>query len=213
MNLYFISGLGADEKAFARIQLKNVNVIHIRWEKHSKSDNLSSYVQKLLPQIDSSKPFILVALSFGGIIAQELCKVIQPKKTILISSVNHHSQFPWFYQFGKYIIPLLPNTFFKQTNFFVNYLFGATGKNKTVLNTIFKSNDPTFIKWCILQLLRWRQSNTLKDIISIHGTYDKIIPFHSCDYKIENGSHFMVYTKAKQIQKIIQEEINLVTND
>ena len=210
LNLYFISGLGADEKAFARIKLRDVNVIHIPWITPHKKESLNSYVQRLSKAIDTKQPFIIIALSFGGIIANELNKIISPQKTILISSVTHHHQFPSFYQLGKYIIPLLPHSFFKQTNFFINYLFGAKGKNKQVLDKIFKANDPLFVKWCVLQLLDWKQTTTIENLTSIHGTNDKIIPFHPCDYSIDKGSHFMVYTKASQIQKILQKEIDCI---
>ena len=101
INLYFISGLGADKSAFSRIELDGVNINHIEWINHSQKENLQSYCKKLLPQFDTSKPFVIVGLSFGGIIAQEISKLITPQKTILISSVYHHKQFPWFYQLGK----------------------------------------------------------------------------------------------------------------
>ena len=211
MNLYFISGLGADEKAFARINLKGVNVIHVKWITHSKEDSISSYAEKLLPQIDTSEPFLLVALSFGGLIAQELNQLIKPKKTILISSVTHHKQFPFYYQLGKYIIPFLPNYLFRQSNFFINYLFGAKGKSTTVLTKIMEANDPLFVKWCVQELLKWRNKRGAQNVVvTIHGTNDKIIPIHKCDYKIEDGSHFMVYSKAGEVQTILQKEIDRI---
>lgn len=208
MNLYFISGLGADEKAFARIQLQNVNVVHVNWVEHSKEDTITSYAIKLLPQINQSEPFILVALSFGGIIAQELNKFLNPKKTIIISSVTHHSQFPFYYQLGKHTITLLPDFFFRKSNFLINYLFGAKGKSSKVLSLILEANDPKFIKWCVTAVLKWRKTEKTVNIISIHGTNDRIIPYHKCDYTIEKGSHFMVYNKAIEIQKILQKEID-----
>ena len=210
MNLYFISGLGADKSAFSRIDLRGVNIHHIEWVEHSKSKNLISYSKKLLPQFDTSSPFVIVGLSFGGIIAQELNKLIKPEKTIIISSVYHHTQFPWFYRLGKWIVPLVPNAFFMRTNSFINYLFGAKGKNTTVLDNIMRANNPQFVKWCVNNLLKWKKKGDTPNLISIHGTNDKIIPFHKCDYKIENGSHFMVYSKAKEVEKILQQEIDSI---
>lgn len=208
--MYFISGLGADKSAFSRIHLKNVSVAHVEWVKHNPSDSLDDYVQKLLDQIDTERPFVLVGLSFGGIIAQEMNRFVFPEKTILISSITHHCQFPWFYQMGKVLVPLLSDRFFTKSNALVNYLFGAKGKNIQVLNRIMEANDPQFVKWCVQQLLRWKKKEDRATIITIHGTNDKIIPFHSCDYTIQNGSHFMVYSKANEIEHILQKEIDCV---
>lgn len=208
INLYFISGLGADKSAFSRIELDGVNINHIEWINHSQKENLQSYCKKLLPQFDTSKPFVIVGLSFGGIIAQEISKLITPQKTILISSVYHHKQFPWFYQLGKFIVPVLPNFIFTRTNSLINYLFGAKGKNTSVLDKIMKANDPLFVKWCVTVLLKWKKKGITNNLITIHGTNDKIIPYHKCNYTVENGSHFMVYSKAKELENILQSEIN-----
>lgn len=210
MNLYFISGLGADEKAFARIHLNNVNVTHIEWVAHSKEDTITTYSKKLIPQINLKEPFALIALSFGGIIAQELNKFIKPEKTILISSVTHHSQFPFYYQLGKYTVPLLSDSFFNQSNFLINYLFGAKGKSTTVLSNILRDSEPKFVKWCVVQLLKWRKSSSVDNVVSIHGTNDKIIPYHKCDYTVKDGSHFMVYSKPGEVQTILQKEIDSI---
>lgn len=210
MNAYFISGLGADKSAFSRIHLKNVYVSHIEWVKHDPSDSLDDYIQKLLNQIDTESPFVLVGLSFGGIIAQEMSRFVSPEKTILISSVTHHRQFPWFYQIGKTLVPLLSDRFFTKSNALINYLFGAKGKNIQVLNRIMGANDPQFVKWCVQQLLHWRKKEGSSAVVTIHGTNDKIIPFHACDYTIQKGSHFMVYSKANEIEHILQKEIDLV---
>ena len=208
MNLYFISGLGADEKAFARINLKGVTITHVNWVEHSSNDSISTYAKKLISQIDTSKPYLIVALSFGGIIAQELNTFIKPEKTIIISSVTHQKQFPWFYQIGKIVVPLTPNFIFRKTNAFINYLFGAKGKNAKVLANIMEANDPLFVKWCVVQLLKWKKTTDTSNLISIHGTNDKIIPYHECDYTIQDGSHFMVYSQAKDVQTILQLEID-----
>ena len=210
MTLYFISGLGADKEAFSRIILENIEIVHVEWVAHEKGDTIATYSKKLLSQINQKKPFVLVGLSFGGIIAQELNKLIKPQKTIIISSVNHNQQFPFYYQLGKYIVPLLSDGFFKKSNFIINYLFGAKGKSVTVLSNILKANNPDFVKWCVVELLRWRKKEETQNLITIHGTNDRIIPYHPCDYTIENGSHFMVYSKAALVQKILQKEIDMI---
>lgn len=207
LNVYCISGLGADEKAFSRIRFEKANLHFVQWVEHHPNDTLHEYVQKLVDQIDAEHPFALIGLSFGGIIAQEMNKMISPEKTILISSVTHHRQFPWFYQVGRVIVPVLSDRFFTHTNRLINYMFGAKGKNTQVLDNILAQNDPKFVKWCVNALLRWRKRGETPRLVTIHGTNDKIVPYHPCDYAVKDGSHFMVYSRAPEVQRILEKEI------
>jgi pimeloyl-ACP methyl ester carboxylesterase len=72
MNIYLISGLGADKRVFSKLGFSTNHVIkHIEWIKPNSNEDLSSYARRLARQIDESKPFFLVGVSFGGMIAVE----------------------------------------------------------------------------------------------------------------------------------------------
>lgn len=82
MNVYFISGLGVDERAFKNIILpENYSVHNIRWIELLEKESLESYSTRLIAQIDQQKPFALVGLSFGGMIAAEISNQIPVNKT------------------------------------------------------------------------------------------------------------------------------------
>ncbi|WP_353717332.1 hypothetical protein [Dyadobacter sp. 676] len=67
MNVYFISGLGADERVFTKLKLDpRLNVKYIKWVRPLKKETLQHYAARLSKQIDTSQPFQLVGLSFGG---------------------------------------------------------------------------------------------------------------------------------------------------
>ena len=74
-NVYFISGLGADERVFDFQKPENFNLNFIRYIKPSKDDDIQSYVKKLSAQIKHKKEIVLIGLSFGGLIAIELSKI------------------------------------------------------------------------------------------------------------------------------------------
>jgi len=86
MKCYCISGLGADKRAFKHLDI-NLELIHIEWTKPLKNESISSYSKRLLVQIDTKEPFLLLGLSFGGIIASELAQITSPEKVIHISSI------------------------------------------------------------------------------------------------------------------------------
>ena len=95
MNVYFISGLGADRQAFEKIHLPGQYAIrHLDWIKHKKRESLSDYAKRLAASIDTTKPFALVGLSMGGMIATAMTQFLSPCKTILISSLGCTREFP-----------------------------------------------------------------------------------------------------------------------
>jgi pimeloyl-ACP methyl ester carboxylesterase len=70
--VYFISGLGADEKVFQFLRLDSIQQIHIKWLKTDPIEGLRAYASRLTAQIDTSQEVILIGVSFGGLIAQEI---------------------------------------------------------------------------------------------------------------------------------------------
>jgi pimeloyl-ACP methyl ester carboxylesterase len=75
MIVYFLSGLGADERAFQKIILPpEYEIRHIPWELIKGDETLEYYAQKLSLKIDDTQPFLLAGLSMGGIVALEICK-------------------------------------------------------------------------------------------------------------------------------------------
>ena len=67
VNVYILSGMGADHRAFSFITLpKGFEAIHIPWIKPDKKEPLAAYALRLAGAIRTSEPFILVGLSMGG---------------------------------------------------------------------------------------------------------------------------------------------------
>lgn len=212
MNTYFISGLGADKRIFSKLKLnENINMIHIDWIIPNKNESLASYAQRLSSVIDLSQPFALVGVSFGGMIAVEMAKLLTPAATIIISSTMLSTHLPALYRFaGKLgLLKFIPARLLKSSNKLTqNYYFGTrSNSEKTLLGKIIKDTDPYFLKWAIGSILSWSNKIKPKSIYHIHGTNDKILysKIAQPDFIIEHGTHFMVYQNAQEISGIIDK--------
>ena len=86
-NIYFFSGLGADERVFQYVDLSFCNPVFIKWNMPMKDECIENYALRLTEQIIEENP-ILVGVSFGGMIAVEVAKLIETEKVILISSAK-----------------------------------------------------------------------------------------------------------------------------
>ena len=96
--IYCISGLGADYRVYDYLNLK-YELVHLNWIAPKNKETIESYAFRLSKFIDIREDFYLIGVSFGGLIATEISKIIRPKFLFLISSVHLKSELPLLYRF------------------------------------------------------------------------------------------------------------------
>lgn len=214
MDIYFFSGLGGDKRVFSKLKLpEKFHIHHIDWIAPVKKESLAAYAKRISAKIDQSKPAILIGLSFGGIIAVEIAKLIRPKQVILISSVSLRQQIPWYYRLaGALQLPaLVPTAILKSANPILFRLFGTFGKEQQqLLRMILKDTDPHFLKWAIRMLPNWNHKTKIPNLVQIHGTKDLLLPLKpdQADIWVQNGGHLMVYNQHQELSNILTAIIN-----
>lgn len=210
-DVYFISGLGADERMFMKLKLPGVNMIHVPWAEHDKYDELSCYAQKMSAQIKGENP-IIVGLSMGGMIAVEISKIRPVKKLFLISSAKTKSELPsydsWFGKLMKSRI--LPGFMYKMPNDILLDKFGAeTEEDKALMSITLQDSDGQFMKWAMWAVANWENETFKEPLVHIHGRQDEMIPPENVNaqYWIEDGSHMMVFNRAEEVSSILMDEL------
>ncbi len=211
-NLYLFSGLGADKRIFQRLDLSGNTVNYIEWILPLEGESIEHYASRLLCQITAPHP-TLIGLSFGGIMAVEVAKLIDTEKVILISSVKSGKEVPFYYRWMAYtgIHKHIPSGFLKNTNFLTNWLFGTVSPfDQTLLKQILGDTNPEFFKWAINQVALWKNQTLPKNLIHIHGTGDRILPiwFTEYDIVVKEGGHFMTLNKSDEINRILKAQLN-----
>ena len=207
---YFISGLGADKNVFRYIKLPGGYEPHfIEWIKPEPSEDVSHYASRLSKDIQPNEDFILIGLSFGGLIATEIARIKQPQKRIIISSMATANDIPWYFQkAGKYKLQnYLPVGFFKIATL-LNHMVGSKNKEeKAIVETFVKNADPGFIRWSLNAIVTWKQDKRLDGLVHIHGSKDHLLPFKytQADHCVLNGGHLMVFNRAKDINGLLKD--------
>ena len=208
--IYLLSGLGADKRIFEFIDLSNFKVKHVDWIEPIDKESIENYSQRLLNQITTDKP-ILMGVSFGGIITIEIGKLIETEKLILISSARTRNDIPIYYRFiGQLgLNKLVPTWILKRVNPITYWFFGIkTKKQKELLKTILNETNNKFLKWAIDKIVNWKNKTELENVITIHGTADRILPIKTADFKVINGGHLMIFDKADQLNEILSRQLN-----
>lgn len=210
--VYLFSGLGVDERAFQSLDLSHYNTALIRWVPPLQHETMADYALRLCEQIHEKNP-ILIGISFGGMVAVEVAKHLPVKKIFLIASAQTRNELPAYYRLaGKLKLPqIVRANWIKQPNFLTYWLFGArTRSDKQLLRSILKDTDPVFLKWALIQIANWENTLVPAQLVHIHGTRDRILPFRKTKsaVPIEGGGHFMSITKSEAISRILQELFN-----
>jgi uncharacterized membrane protein len=213
MNIYFISGLGADKRIFQKLKLPAEFQIHyLEWVAVFPGETINNYCTRLSSQINQTVPFILVGVSFGGVIAIELSRFLFPVQTVIISSFCFKKEVSKLYIFlGKIrIFSLFPVSVLLKPNTIIFRLFGLYNpEGKRLLTDILSETDPVFFRWAVRQLFSWDNHWKPASFLHIHGTADKILPFHRNmeAIKVNGGEHLMVYSKAGEVSAILGKKL------
>ncbi|MBD8489698.1 alpha/beta hydrolase [Echinicola sp. CAU 1574] len=209
MKIYGISGLGADQRVFKYLTL-DAELIPIEWVQHQKKESIEAYALRLSKAIDTGADFGILGVSFGGLIAVEISKVLKPKLTILISSAETKSELlPLFRGIGKTgILKILPAQAFDPPRKMAQFLFGTS--NKQLLNNILDDTNLDFAKWAVNALTNWQNQDRINNALKIHGTQDKLLPLnnHKNVKLIERGEHFMIVDRASEISQLINKYLD-----
>jgi pimeloyl-ACP methyl ester carboxylesterase len=212
MKAYFISGLGADKKAFYKLNLPaGYEPVYLDWITPYQHESLKEYAARFSELIREGD-FVLIGLSLGGMIASEIARLKSPRKLILLSSISVSDEMPWYFRVGGKIGVQKAIPVFVYKNMTVLNLFMGAGSrsDKAMLLSFVKKTDASFIRWAVNAILGWNQRERLSDIVHIHGDKDRLLPvrFIRASHTVKEGRHLMVLTKAAEINRILRDVLS-----
>lgn len=208
-DVYFISGLGADQRLFQYLELKNIRPHFIHWIAPIKEESWESYAGRLTSQIKTPDP-ILIGMSMGGMMAIEISKLIPVRKLILLSSAKTRHEIPPYFRLLRIFKghEWLSYKLLTQLGLiFGGWLFGTTCKAEDrLLKEIIHDTDETFFRWAWQRVVTWKNEFVPENIFHIHGNRDHMLPirFINADKMISGGTHLMVVNKAEEISLMLQ---------
>ena len=186
------------------------NIKHIVYNRPELNQTLQEYAQCLAEQIDTSRRFILIGVSLGGMIATEISQFTHPEKTIVISSAKNRNELPSRYTFQEKfpIYKLISPKLAKAGSKILQPIVEPDRRlEKEIFKNMLNDKDAVFLRRTIKMIINWDRTEMPKNIVHIHGSNDHTIPHKNvdCDYLIENGSHMMVLTRGKEISSLLNK--------
>ncbi|MCC6370135.1 MAG: alpha/beta hydrolase [Bacteroidia bacterium] len=195
---------------FVNLNLSDYHAHFIKWIEPLPEERLEDYAKRLLSQITTNSKPTLIGLSFGGVMAIEVSKLIAYENIILISSFKTTTELPWYFRLAALLKldVLVPASLLKKSGPINYWLFGVDeAAEKKLLQNILEDTSPLFLKWAIHQLLNWKNKTVPERIYHIHGNKDRLLPikYLRCDKAVLNGGHFMILNKADEINDLLRQ--------
>lgn len=213
-DIYLFSGLGADMRVFQNMNFGEHRVHYIEWMAPIEGETLSDYSFRIAGGIQSHNP-VLIGVSFGGVVALETARHLPNCQIIAISSVVRTKSLPWYFRAaGKLRVHrLVPKSMMKQSNRIIEWLFGVVNNDeRKLLRSILLDSSPEFTSWAVERLLSWKNDSVPANLITIHGTKDRLLPSREAKHHIDGGGHFMIATHASIISSLIRQILDAPSN-
>ncbi len=215
--VYFMPGLAASSKIFERIQLdpKIYEVCYLEWDIPFPNESLNAYcVRYLRNHIHHENP-IMIGVSMGGIIVQEIATIIAVKKTIIISSVKSNQEFPRRIRWGNKIKlnRLIPTGWVKYLYQIEQLSLPKKIKARLQMYQMYLSvNDKVYLDWAFKQIFEWSRILPDKNVVHIHGEKDGVFPMRyiakdSC-LIVPSGTHIMILNKSSWLNENLPQIIS-----
>ena len=216
ISVYFMPGLAANASIFERISLPadQFDTYFMEWEIPLDNETLSEYAQRISKKVTHENP-VLVGVSFGGILVQEMAQFLNPSKIIIISSVKSNLEFPTAFKLAKQTkaYKLIPTSLIENVYNLAKFTFGEKVIKRLKLYQMFLTvRDKKYLDWSIEKIILWDRKKADPNVVHIHGDADEVFPIkyiQNC-ILVKGGTHIMILTKYKWINinlpKIIIEK-------
>nr|WP_315199512.1 alpha/beta hydrolase [uncultured Flavobacterium sp.] len=201
--VYFMPGLAASIAIFERIKLpeSEFEMFFLEWEIPNEKDTLQEYSKRMTQKIVHENP-VLIGVSFGGILVQEMAHFITVRKVIIISSVKCNLEFPKRMVLAKSTkaYKLIPISLVRNIESLAKFSFGKKVNERLKLYEKFLSvRDKRYLDWAIEQVILWERKVVNSDVIHIHGDADDVFPIKyikDCII-VKGGTHVMILNKYR----------------
>ena len=200
-------GLAASADIFERIVLPDdrFETVLLEWEIPLEKETLAEYAKRIAQKIQHPNP-VLIGVSFGGILVQEMARFVQARKVVIISSVKTNFEFPRRMKVAKTTkaYKLIPTNLVENIESLSKFSFGSKIDQRLKLYEKFlRIRDKRYLDWAIEQIILWDRTIADENVVHIHGDEDDVFPIKNIKncIVVKGGTHAMILSKCKWLNE------------
>lgn len=214
--IYLVPGLAAGKEIFKNISLPEhqFKIHFIEWLIPEKQESIEKYAKRMAAKVKEDNA-VLIGVSFGGVMAQEMSAFLNLRKLIIVSSVKTKSELPQRFQFARKTLAykLVPIKLVLSTDDLTKFAIGPKTKRRLQMYQEYLSvRNEHYLDWAIEKMVCWDREKPDSKVIHIHGNDDYVFPIEKIKncIIIDGGTHIMILKKFKwfneNLPKIILEQ-------
>jgi pimeloyl-ACP methyl ester carboxylesterase len=207
VQVYFVPGLAAGKEIFRNISLPedSYEMLVLEWIIPKKKESIVDY-SKRMAQLVTSSNAILVGVSFGGVIAQEMSQFLTLRNLIIISSIKTRQEQPVHWKMARKTLAykLFPTSLVLSAPDLTRFAIGPkTEKRLKLYQQYLHVRDKQYLDWAIENMITWNRTKEMEGVVHLHGDKDIVFPIKNISncILIEGGTHIMILNKGGLISK------------
>ncbi|MFL9844372.1 alpha/beta hydrolase [Flavobacterium rhizosphaerae] len=212
--VYFMPGLAASPKIFENINLPEEYECHyLSWIlPKDKNETVKAYATRLAQSVKHDDP-VLIGVSFGGVIVQEMAGIVNARRVIIISSVRCNTEFPKRMQFAKktHAYRFFPTGILNKMHVLRKLTMNNSvmAKRLDLYEKFIHLRDKKYLDWAFKTIINWDRCEPDPQVVQVHGDADEVFPPKYLDnfIPVRGGTHIMIINKAKWLNKHLPDII------
>lgn len=212
--VYFVPGLAASKEIFRNIKLPDerytINIID--WLIPEKCESISTYAKRMAAFVKEENA-VLIGVSFGGVMVQEMSVFLNLKKLIIISSVKSKYELPKRLRIIRKCraYKLVPTSLIVSSTDLTRFAIGPKSRKRLkIYDEYLHVRDKRYLPWAIEKMVCWDREEIDTNVNHIHGNADMVFPIKYIKKAtiIKGGTHIMLLNKAKAVSQTIVDIID-----
>lgn len=211
LRVYLLPGHGSDYRVWQEMDFSGYDTVHLDYPfLPERGERMPDYAQRLLAEIDTTRPFALVGISLGGMLAVEMAQHCDPAAVVILSSAGGRSDLPWRYRVQRYL-PLqylLPGAFLKQMTIWIQPWFEPQVRGRrTLCADMLRQKPNRLFARGVKMIIHWQRQTRDTSVVHLHGTHDRTLPLQAIEPPVivlPGATHMMTLFAPRQVDALLR---------
>lgn len=204
--IYVFPGIIRDYHVFLPLVRSLPNATLMEWVDPEPGETLQTYAQRMAESIPSSE-CLLVGVSFGGVVAQEVARIIRPQQCFLVSSIRHPRELPRVGRLLRHVTGRTTPLILQAAGHVGSLIPRFIWRSGTLRLRYFTGPHGDWFRWATSEVINWKPaSDDLQTtLIQIHGQQDRTFPikYLEPDVVIEEAGHALAISHPREVADLI----------
>lgn len=212
--LILLPGLAATREVFAPQLAAFPDLVVPEWIEPARDESLAGYAQRLAAVVDPGVPCVVGGLSFGGMVATELCKHLDARALVLIATLAHPRERPRRARWGCAVLGRTPDWLVwcaqRVAWLLAPLAWCVTTRSAWTLYRQAWAQPARIITWSARAIAGWEASDVpiACPVLRIHGAWDPVLPARAAVAAgaeiVPRGLHVLTLWHPRRVNALLE---------